>query len=85
MFRVQDQATESALCVGIMAAVVWGIGLGLYGFYQPPGQISWLLWSVQLVAGVLACVVAALALVRGREWLLARLQAQPQEHIPSNS
>ena len=85
MFKVQDQATESALCVGITAAVVWGIGLSLYGFYQPPGQISWVLWGAQLIAGVLVCVAAALALVRGREWLLARLQAQPREHIPSNS
>ncbi len=85
MFKVQDEATESALCVGIMAAVVWGIGLSLYGFYQPPGQISWFLWGVQLIAGVFACVAAALALVHGREWLLARLHAQSREHIPSNS
>ena len=78
MFKVQDQATESALCAGIMAALVWGIGLSLYGFHQAPGQFSWFTWGVQLIAGVLACLVTSLALVRGREWVLARLQAQPQ-------
>lgn len=76
MFKVQDQATESALCAGIMAAVVWGIGLSLYGFHQPPGQLSWLSWGAQLIGGVLVCVIAPLVFVRGREWVLARLQAQ---------
>lgn len=75
MFKVQDEATESALCAGIVAAVVWGIGLSLYGFHQPPGQLSWVTWGVQLIAGVLACLTVPLLLVRGREWLLARLMA----------
>jgi hypothetical protein len=79
VFRVKDQTTESALCVGIMAAVVWGIGLSLYGFQQPPAQLSWLTWGAQLIAGILACLVTPLALVRGREWVLARLQAPSQE------
>lgn len=79
VFRVKDQATESALCVGIMAAVVWGIGLSLYGYQQAPGQLSWIAWGVQLIAGVLACLVMSLALVRGREWVVVRLQATSQE------
>ena len=78
MFKVQDQATESALCAGIMAAVVWGIGLSWYGFHQPAGQLSWAMWGTQLIAGVVACVIAPLLFVRGREWVLARLLAQPQ-------
>ena len=75
MFKLRDQATESALCAGIVAAVVWGIGLSLYGYHQPPEQLSWLTWGAQLIAGVLACVVTPLLFVRGREWVLARLQA----------
>lgn len=78
VFRVKDQATESALCVGIMAAVVWLIGLSLYGFQQAPGQLSWLAWGAQLIAGVLACLTTPLALVRGREWVVARLLTTSQ-------
>ena len=75
MFKLRDQATESALCAGIVAAVVWGIGLSVYGFQQPPEQLSWVAWAVQLIAGILGCVVTPLLFVRGREWVLARLQA----------
>lgn len=78
MFKVQDQATESALCAGIVAAVVWGIGLSLYGFHQPPEQLSWIAWGIQLIAGIAGCLMAPLLLVRGREWVLARLQAPGQ-------
>lgn len=74
MLKVQDETTESALCVGIIAALVWGIGLSVYGFQQGPGQISWAVWSAQLVGGILACIVVPLAFVRGREWVLARIQ-----------
>lgn len=83
MFKVQDEITESALCVGIIAALIWGIGLSLYGFHQSPGQISWWLWSAQLIGGILACVIVPLAFVRGREWVLARIQ-QPGAPLRRN-
>jgi membrane protein DedA with SNARE-associated domain len=79
VFKVQDEMTESALCVGIIAALIWGIGLSLYGFHQGPGQLSWTVWSAQLVGGILACLVVPLVFVRGREWVLARIQAQPRQ------
>lgn len=74
MFKVQDQTTESALCVGTIAALIWGIGLSLYGLRQGPEQISWLAWGGQLLGGILACVVLPPAYVRGREWVLARME-----------
>lgn len=84
MFKVQDETTESALCVGTIAALIWGIGLSLYGLHQGgPGQISWGVWSAQLLGGVLACLLVPPAYVRGREWVLARME-QPR-HIPSNN
>ena len=79
MFKVQDETTESALCVGIIAALVWGIGLSLYGLQNNLGQLSWTTWSAQLVGGILACLVVPLVYVRGREWVLARIHAQPRE------
>lgn len=79
MFKLQDETTESALCVGIIAALIWGIGVSLYGFNQVPGQLSWTTWSAQLFGGVLACLIVPLVFVRGREWVLARIQAQPRE------
>jgi hypothetical protein len=70
----EDEAAETALCVGLIAALVWGIGLSLYGFHQPPGEVSWTTWGVQLLGGILACVAVPLLFVRGREWVLARVQ-----------
>ena len=77
MFKVRDELTESALCVGTIAALVWGIGLSLYGF-QSSEQISWVAWGAQLIGGVVACLIVPLAFVRGREWVLARLH-QPRQ------
>ena len=74
MFKLEDETAEGALCVGIIAALVWGIGLSLYGFQLAPGEISWLEWAGQLLGGVLACLIVPLAFVRGREWVLARIQ-----------
>lgn len=81
MLKVRDELTESALCVGTIAALVSGIGLSLYGFHQISGQISWVAWSAQLIGGVLACLIVPLAFVRGREWVLARLHP-PRESFP---
>jgi hypothetical protein len=74
MFKVEDELTESALCVGIIAALIWGVGLSLYGFHQPPGEVAWMAWGVQFLGGIVACLIVPLAFVRGREWLLARVQ-----------
>jgi hypothetical protein len=74
--KVQDEKTESALCVGTIAAVVWGIGLSMYGFHQGPQEISWTVWGIQLIGGILACLILPPAFVRGREWLLARTHSQ---------
>jgi hypothetical protein len=74
MFKLQDETAEAALCVGIIAALIWGIGLSLYGFQQAPGEVSWLTWSAQLLGGVLACLIVPLAFMHGREWVLARVQ-----------
>src|SRR3954451_16782507 len=74
MFKLQDETSESALCVGIIAALIWGVGLSVYGFQQPQGELSWLTWWPQLLGGVLACLIVPLAFVRGREWVVARVQ-----------
>ncbi len=49
-----DEATESALCGGILVALLWGIGVSLRGFVLGPQEISWAEWMTQLVTGVLA-------------------------------
>jgi len=74
MFNLQDETTEAALCVGIVAALIWGVGLSYYGLHQPPGQLSWMTWGAQLLGGVLACLIVPLAFVRGREWVLELVQ-----------
>jgi membrane associated rhomboid family serine protease len=74
VFKVQDETTESALCVGIVAAVVWGIGLSLYSFDLGPGDLSLGAWAAQLVGGIVACLLVPLVFVRGREWVLGKIQ-----------
>jgi hypothetical protein len=81
VFKVQHETTESALCVGIIAALIWGIGLSLYGLHQGPGEISWLAWGAQLVGGIVACLLTPLACLRGRDWVQERIQP-PQESLP---
>jgi len=80
VFKVQDEATESALCVGIIAALIWGIGLSLYSLNQGSGETSWFVWSAQLLGGILACLLLPPAYVRGREWVLTRIQP-PREPL----
>ena len=76
MFKLEDQISESALCVGIIAALIWGVGLSIYGFQQAPGDLSWLQWGAQLLGGVLACLIVPLAFVRGGQWVAARVYSQ---------
>lgn len=74
MFKVQEETLGSALCVGTIAALVWGIGLSLYGLQQDPQQVSWVVWGAQLLGGILACLLVPPAYVRFREWVLMRIE-----------
>lgn len=82
---MSKETTESALCVGTIAALVWGIGLSLYGFHSGPGEISWALWGAQLLGGVLACLAVPLVFVHGRHWVLARLRSQTSGLVPTRT
>lgn len=70
-----DAATESALCGGILVALLWGIGVSLRGFVLGPQEISWTEWMTQLLSGVLACLIVPPVLVRGSVWVAARIEA----------
>jgi hypothetical protein len=72
MLKVEDELMELALSVGVIAALIWGIGMSWLGFHQVPGQLSWMVWSTQLLVGILACLAVPMAFVRGRDWVLAR-------------
>ena len=70
-----DAATESALCVGILVALLWGIGVSLRGFVLGPQEITWAEWMTQLMAGVLIGLLLPPAVVRGTAWVMARIDA----------
>lgn len=70
-----DAATESALCGGILVALLWGIGVSLRGFVLGAEEITWAEWMTQLMTGVLAGLLLPPALVRGTAWVMARIDA----------
>jgi hypothetical protein len=70
-----DEATESALCGGILVALLWGIGMSLRGFVLGPQEITWAEWMTQLLIGVGAGMLLPPALVRGTAWVMARIDA----------
>ncbi|HEV8581272.1 MAG TPA: hypothetical protein VGX68_19580 [Thermoanaerobaculia bacterium] len=78
VFKIQNETTEAALCVGMVAALVWGVGLSLYGLQQGAEKISWLAWSMQLIGGILVCLLVPPAYVRGRQWILERIHRPGQ-------
>lgn len=73
MISKHEESTESALCVGVAAALVWGIALSFYALNLNPGEISWAAWGVQLLGGIVACLLVPLAWVRGALWVSGRL------------
>ena len=70
-----DEATESALCGGILVALLWGIGVSLRVFVLGPQEITWAEWMTQLMTGVVAALLLPPALVRGSVWVMARIDA----------
>ncbi|HYO11643.1 MAG TPA: hypothetical protein VE685_00430 [Thermoanaerobaculia bacterium] len=76
MISKREESTDSALCVGVAAALVWGIALSFYALNLHPGEISWIQWGTQLLGGIVACLLVPLAWVRGAIWVSARLAAE---------
>lgn len=75
MLKIRDAATESALCTGVILALLWGLGISVRGLTQGPGALSWSDWFLQLTLGILVAVVAPVLLVRTTEWIARRLEA----------
>lgn len=60
--------SEPLMAIGCIAAVLWGIGVSLYAFFSGPLTIEWTDWAIQLVAGIIVCLVVA----RAGVWLADR-------------
>ena len=75
MFKIQDKATESALCTGVILAVLWGIGVSVRGLLQDPGALSWTDWFLQLTLGILVAIAVPPLLVRCSDWTTRRIEA----------
>lgn len=73
MFKIRDTATESALCTGMILALLWGIGLSVRGLMQGPGALSWSDWFLQLTLGIVAAIGVPPLLVRGTDWISRRI------------
>ena len=75
MFKIRDAATESALCTGVILALLWGLGISVRGLLQGPGALSWVDWFLQLTLGIIAAIGVPPLLVRSTEWLVRRVEA----------
>jgi hypothetical protein len=73
VLKIRNVTTESALCTGVILALLWGIGVSVRGLMQS-GTISWLDWFLQLTLGILAALVVPLLLVRGTDWTSRRIE-----------
>ena len=78
MLRIRDERTESALCIGVIVAVLWGFAAMVRGFSLGPQAISWEEWFLQLVGGILCALVLPWLLVRGTDWISHRVAAARQ-------
>ena len=62
---------DLALSYGPIAALAWGLGILLTGFYSPL-TLDWSDWLTLLVGGVAVAVLVPLALAAGARWLAGR-------------
>lgn len=74
MFKIRDAATESALCTGMILALLWGVGLSVRGLMQGPGALSWSDWFLQLTLGIAVAIGVPPLLVRGTDWVSRRIE-----------
>jgi hypothetical protein len=81
VLKIRDAATESALCTGVILAVLWGIGISLRGLAHGPGALSWADWFLQLTLGMVASIALPPLLVRATDWGTRRIETM--RHRPS--
>jgi hypothetical protein len=81
VLKIRDKATESALCTGMILALLWGIGVSVRGLLQDPGAVSWSDWFLQLTLGIVAALVVPLLLVRATEWTARRIEGMRRRPI----
>jgi hypothetical protein len=74
VLKIRNATTESALCTGMILALLWGVGISLRGLLQQPGVVSWSDWFLQLILGIAAAMAVPPLLVRGTEWLARRIE-----------
>jgi hypothetical protein len=75
-----DSTTELALCGGILVAILWGIGVSLRGLVLGPQEITWAGWMIQLLSGVLVCLIVPPVLVR----VAARIEASRRRGLTAS-
>jgi hypothetical protein len=74
VLKIRNATTESALCTGMILALLWGIGLSVRGLLEAPGIVSWSDWFLQLTLGIVAAMAVPPLLVRSTEWLARRIE-----------
>lgn len=74
MLKIRDAATESALCTGVILALLWGIGVSVRGLLQEPGALVWSDWFLQLTLGIFVAMVVPPLLVRCTDWMTRRIE-----------
>jgi hypothetical protein len=70
--QIRPEDKETALAVGVVAAVVWGLGVSLYAFFQVAQEISWGQWFGSLLGGVAVRLAAPPLLLASGSWLRLR-------------
>jgi len=74
VLKIRNAATESALCTGVILALIWGIGVSVRGLMESPGVVSWSDWFLQLTLGILVAVAVPPLLVEATDWLSRRIE-----------
>ena len=73
MLKIRNATTESALCTGMILALLWGLGVSVRGLMQS-GAISWTDWFLQLTLGIVVAIALPPLLVQSAEWLTRRIE-----------
>ncbi len=77
--KLKSERCQTALALGCLAGVVWGIAVSLRGFLLGPFDVQWMTWATQLFAGIGVCLVSPLVWFFVTEWTRTRSPLVPVE------